>query len=75
MYTFTLEPEQVDNVVVDSLKENLESLKQDFRMRQNGEIQYGIFDNEVETDLFKLEEHVKAFNMILAYFGGESTQF
>jgi hypothetical protein len=73
--TIELEPEQTDAIVVSELKEAVKSLQEDFRMRQNGELSYGIFHNEIETDLFKLEEAIKAFNTVLDYFSAESTQF
>lgn len=73
--TIELEPEQTDAIVISELSYHVKSLREDFRMRQNGEIRYGIFDNEIETDLFKIDEAIKAFNTVLNYFSAEETIF
>lgn len=73
--TIELEPEQTDAIVISELSYHVKSLREDFRMRQNGELQYGVFHNEIETDLFKLEEVIKALNTVLNYFSAEETIF
>jgi len=73
--TIQLEPEQTDAIVIQEMEYHIQSLRENFRQRQNGEIRFGIFDNEIETDLLKLEEHINAFNMVRSYFTAESTQF
>lgn len=74
MHTFTLEPEQVDAIVIKELASHLEGFKQDYIFRKKG-LGISVFDHDIDKDIAMIGKHIESLEMILKYYGGETTQF
>lgn len=75
MHTFTLEPEQVDNIVISELKDNIDSLVNCLKQDVDDEDYLGMFSNNREEDAVEIQKYIDALKLIVKYYGGESTIF
>lgn len=74
-FTIEVEPEQVDEIVVQSLKEQLEMMEKDFEDRAENDGQLGIFSNDRLEDITRIQSHIDAFKKVISYYGGNETLF
>lgn len=74
-FVIEMEPEQVDVIVLHSLREALESLEKDFEGRAENDCQLGIFSNDRLEDITNIQSHIDAFQKVLRYYGGNDTLF
>lgn len=75
MHTFTLEPEQVDNIIISELKDNIDSLVNVLKQDVSDEDYLGMFSNNREEDAVEIQKYIDALKLIVKYYGGESTIF
>lgn len=75
MHTFTLEPEQVDNIIISELKDNIDSLVNNLKQDVADEDYLGVFSNNREEDAVEIQKYINALELIVKYYGGESTIF
>lgn len=75
MHTFTLEPEQVDNIIISELKDNIDSLVNILKQDVPDEDYLGMFSNNREEDVVEIQKYINALELIVKYYGGESTIF
>lgn len=76
MHTFTLEPEQVDNIIITELKSNIDSLVNNLKQDADDDGDYlGVFSNNREEDAVEIQKYINALELIVKYYGGESTIF
>lgn len=66
--TFDLEDEQVDSIIVQQLAWHRDVFVQDIAACEKGE-GMAIFDTNRKKDLKQLKKHLKAFNLVLSYYG------
>lgn len=66
--TIELDWEQVDQIVIDELKQHLELIQADLSRRIQGQIG-GIFEHDFDLDKKIAKKHIKAFKLILSYYG------
>jgi bifunctional DNA-binding transcriptional regulator/antitoxin component of YhaV-PrlF toxin-antitoxin module len=64
-----MEDEQIDAIVIQELKNAIESFEQSIEERSNGE-GLAFFDNDPIKDIDFLLDHVRAFTTVLEYYGG-----
>ena len=64
--------EAVSKIVTDELKESLQNLEADYEMRKNGGINAGVFNENREVDLKKIEKTMRALKRVLYYYYGEN---
>lgn len=69
-----LEDEQVDAIVIQELKNAIESFEQSIEERSNGE-SLAFFDSDPIKDVNYLVEHVRAFTTVLEYYGVPGEDF
>lgn len=75
-YTLTVEPEQVDAIIISELKSNIDSLERNLESTQDADEDYlGVFDNDPKKDADMIVQHIEALKMIIEYYGGETTIF
>ena len=67
--TFEMEDEQVDAILVQEMKRNLESFERDLELRSDGE-GLSIFDSDPMMDVLYIQEYINAFKLVLDYYGG-----
>ena len=67
-YTIQMTYDQVDAIVIKELSTILQGLKNDREQRKNDE-GMAIFDTDKKIDLYKMKEHINAFELILEYYG------
>jgi hypothetical protein len=65
---FEMEPEQVDAVVIQELKNDYEYFKENLEKRSRNE-GLAIFDSDPVLDCEHLIEHIYAHELVLAYYG------
>ena len=75
MYKVDLEPEQVDNIVIQEMRYHIDSLERDYKTASEGGEYLGVFDNDPIQDSLLIAEHIEAFEKVLRYYSGESTKF
>ena len=68
--TFELEWEQVDTIVVSSLKDLLECLQNDLERVQEQRKGF-VFKDTPEEDIKAIKKHIRAFKRVLRYYGEE----
>jgi hypothetical protein len=66
--TFELADEQVDGIVVSQLAWHRDMFIQDIAACEKNE-GMAIFDTDRKKDLKQLKKHLKAFNLVLKYYG------
>jgi hypothetical protein len=69
-----MEPEQVDAIIVQELKSELERFEHDVELRANGE-GMAIFDNDPMKDVEYILEHIRALKTVLEYYGVPGEDF
>lgn len=62
--------EAVDKIVVDSVRESMVYLSDELLRIKNNQEPTGIFSNDLEEDVFQIEKHLEAFELVIKYFGG-----
>ena len=68
MYTMEVTNEQIDAIIVKEMKVNLETMKTDMEKRRHGH-GMAIFEHSVKEDMKKMKKHIKAFELVLKYYG------
>lgn len=63
-----IEMELVEEIVKHELYSVLNSLQKDYRDRKAG-VGISIFDLNKDKDLAEIDKHIKAFKLILKYYG------
>lgn len=66
-----MEDEQVDSIIVQELKYDLETFERDLEDRANGE-GMAVFDSDPIKDVEYILEHIRAFRTVLEYYGVNS---
>ena len=67
-HTIDLEYEQVDAILVQVLKEQYSSFKDDLDLRQSDDdTGPGIFDNDKDADCAEIQNHMDAVAKVLSY--------
>lgn len=76
-YNITLEPEQVDAIIIGELKESIDSLENDLVSIADHRDGYylGIFDSDPNIDADRIVQHIEAMKLILSFYAGELTTF
>ena len=74
-FVVEIEPEQVDSIVLQSLREQLEMMEKDFEDRVENDSQLGIFSNNRLDDISHIQSHIDAFQKVIRYYGGNDTLF
>ena len=57
-----------DDITIQNLKEALEILKEDHKRRKKGHA-LAIFEHDIDEDLAEIKRHIKAFKLVLLYYG------
>ena len=65
-----LDWDTVDNIIVTQLKEGLQSMRQDYENRKAGH-GMAIFDNDRDIDVAEMKHHIKSFETLIKYYGGQ----
>ena len=66
--TIEMECEQVDVILVQVLKEQYLSLKNDLDLRQSDDyVGYGFFENDKDADCAEIQSHMDAVAKVLSY--------
>ena len=65
-----LDWDTVDNIIVTQLKEGLQSIRQDYENRKAGH-GMAIFDNDRDIDVAEMKHHIKSFETLIKYYGGQ----
>jgi hypothetical protein len=60
----------LDQIVRRNLTECRGYLKKDLAKAQAGEDYFHVFDTDTEADIKLLKKNIKAFDRVLAYYGG-----
>ena len=85
-YSITLEPEQIDAIVIGELKQNIDSLEHDLKFAKkakkaidanhtNDDDYLGVFVHDPYKDVEEIQKHIDALKLIVDFYGGWSTQF
>jgi len=61
--------EYLDGIAIAVLKDQLNNLKSDHRSRKDGGIPGGVYVNDLEEDLRKMNKTIRAFKRVLKYNG------
>ena len=67
--TFEMVDEQVDAIMLQELKQTIETFEDDLYDRENGD-GLCIFDTDPIKDIQIINEHLSAFKLIYDYYGG-----
>jgi len=62
--------EAVDKIVIDSIRESMVYLNEELLRIKAKQEPTGIFSNDLEEDVFQIEKHLEAFELVIKYFGG-----
>jgi hypothetical protein len=74
--TIQLEEEQIDAIVLKELRSSIDSFERDLQDAQDaGEDYLGVFDNDPSEDANQIVQHIEALQMIIKYYGGQTTIF
>lgn len=81
--SITLEPEQIDAIVIGELRQNIDSLEHDLKFAKKAidanhtedEDYLGVFDHDPYKDAEEIQKYINAFNLIVDFYGGSTTQF
>lgn len=81
--SITLEPEQIDAIVIGELKQNIDSLEHDLKFAKKAidanhtddEDYLGVFVHDPYKDAEEIQKHIDALNLVVDFCGGWSTQF
>jgi len=68
--TVELDWDTVDNIIVTQLKDGLRSMRLDHENRKAGH-GMAIFDNDRDLDIAMMKHHIKSFETLIKYYGGE----
>jgi len=66
--TIDIDPEEYDKLVVEYLKEQKELMKS-FLENRKDDTGMAIFDTDKDKDIEKIKEHIKAFKLLISYYG------
>ena len=67
-YSLRVTWDQVDHIVINELRWSLDNMKADLQQRREGH-GMAIFHTDLEQDVKAIEEHVRAFELVLNWFG------
>ena len=62
--------DEVDKIIVNSLKELRNLLENDLQLRKEG-AGMAIFDTDKDKDVKLLKKHIKAFETVIKYYAGD----
>lgn len=65
-YNVTLD---VTEIVGEELKDQHDQMVGDVKNRKKGKFSVGFFDNDKDTDIKIMEEHIAAFKLLMKYYG------
>ena len=65
-YNVTLD---VTEIVGEELKDQHDQMVHDLQRRKKGKLPVGFFDNDKDTDIKIMEEHIAAFKLLMKYYG------
>lgn len=68
--TFEMLDEQVDEIIVQELKNTIETLEQNIEDR-TGENAIWVFDSDPIKDISTINEYISAFKLVLDWYGGD----
>jgi hypothetical protein len=63
-----IDPEEYDKIISKSLREHLE-LNKAFLKNRKDDTGMAIFDTDKDKDIEKIKEHIKAFKLLISYYG------
>ena len=63
-----LSVDTVSGIILNDLKETLDSLERDLESRKSGN-GFAIFDHDQQTDVKIIEKHVNAVKIVMSYYG------
>ena len=66
-FNIEIDYDTVDNILVDILKNQYNSLKEDLQNRIDGKEAFGIFSSDREKDIAKIKKYLKGFETVLKY--------
>ena len=66
-FNIEIDYDTVDNILVDILKNQYKSLKEDLQNRIDGKEDIGIFLSDREKDIAKIKKYLKGFEKVLKY--------
>jgi hypothetical protein len=66
-FNIEIDYDTVDNILVDILKNQYKSLKEDLQNRIDGKEAFGIFSSDREKDIAKIKKYLKGFEKVLKY--------
>jgi len=66
-YTVVLCDDEVDNLVVQYLKNQYSHLSYDLYRRNNGQEEFGVFLEDKEKDIAEIQRHLEAVATVLSY--------
>jgi len=69
-YTIEMECEQVDAILVQTLKDQYLSLRYDLdlRLANDESLVWGVFDKDKDADCVKIQSHIDAIAKVLSYY-------
>ena len=62
--------EAVDKIGIDSVRESMGYLSDELLRIKNNQEPTVIFSKDLEEDVFQIEKHLEAFELVIKYFGG-----
>ena len=65
--TVEIDIDAADKIVIANLNSMLECLEEDLKNRKESGM--AIFENDKKKDIERLKEHIKAFKMVIKYYG------
>ena len=68
--TVELDGDTVDAIIINELKDTLQSLEVDCKNRQAGH-GFALFDMDRDADAAIMREHIRAFKLVLTYYGAK----
>ena len=68
--TIEMEHEQIDKIIVQGIKSALEYFEEYLVARSEG-VGLAIFDSDPVKDVWHIEQHIAAFEVVLEYYGGD----
>ena len=66
-FNIEIDYDTVDNILVDILKNQYKSLKEDLQNRIDDKEAFGIFSSDREKDIAKIKKYLKGFEKVLKY--------
>ena len=65
-YKVTLD---IEEIIIQELQDQHDRMVGDVKNRKKGKFSVGFFDNDKDTDIKIMEEHIAAFKLLMKYYG------